>query len=150
MVDAREYFGVAFITLKDLAETPLQAVISRVEEGKYGKLNLIFEDGTAIGLNAGNTRAMVRAYGHNTDAWPGLTVELSAGEAEYQGKMQPSVVITPVSPAFTPTQKAAARRVGAGKHRDGRRYSVLKIFTPGRGRHCRADHAVTVQWRITP
>jgi hypothetical protein len=107
-MDARKYFSASFITLTDVAEGPLQAVIARVEEGKFAKLVLTFTDGSALSLNAGNTRTMVKAYGHNTETWPGLVVEMSAGEAEYQGKMQPSVVITPVSPALTVIEKAAA------------------------------------------
>jgi len=108
MVDARKYLSASFVTLKDVAEGPLQAVIGRVEEGKYEKLNLIFTDGTALSLNAGNTRTMVKAYGHKTEAWPGLTVELSAGETEYQGKPQPSVALMPISPPLAAAAKAAA------------------------------------------
>ena len=54
MVDARKYLGVVFRKLEELAEGPEQAVINRAEEGKYGKLNLIFEDNTAVSLNATN------------------------------------------------------------------------------------------------
>ena len=107
-MDARKYFGITFMTLKDVAEGPLTKVIDRIEEGKYGKLVAVFEDGTAISLNAGNTRTMSATYGWKTEAWPGLAVEMSAGEAEYQGKMQPSVVITPISPALSPAEIAAA------------------------------------------
>jgi hypothetical protein len=110
-MDARKYFGVTFVTLKDLAEGPLQAVIDHTEEGKFGKLNLVFEDSTAASLNATNSRALVRAYGPETDAWSGNVVELSAGEIEYQGKMQPSILIkaisAPVARAATTTGKQA-------------------------------------------
>ncbi len=102
-MDARKYFSVTFLTLKDLAEGPLQAVIDKVDEGKYGKLNLTFEDNTAVSLNATNSRALVKAFGPETDNWPGLVVELSAGELEYQGKMQPSILIKPISPAPSAT-----------------------------------------------
>jgi len=55
MVDARKYLGITFVKLEELgAEGPWQSVISRAEEGKYGKLNLIFEDNTAVSLNATN------------------------------------------------------------------------------------------------
>jgi hypothetical protein len=96
-MDARKYFGVTFVTLKGLAEGPQQAVIDKVEEGKFGKLNLIFADSTAASLNATNSRALVRALGPDTDAWLGHTVELAVGELEYQGKMQPAILIAPIS-----------------------------------------------------
>ena len=98
MVDARKYFGVTFVTLEDLADGPLRAVIDRVEEGKFGKLNLLFADNTAVSLNATNSRALVKAFGPETDDWPGHAVELSTGEIEYQDKLQPAILVTPIAP----------------------------------------------------
>jgi hypothetical protein len=111
MVDARKYFGVTFVTLEDLEDGPQLKVIDRTEEGKFGKLNLIFTDNTAVGLNATNSRAMVKAFGAETDGWAGHTVELSAGELEYQGKMNPAIIITPISAA----EKTAAANAPAGR-----------------------------------
>jgi hypothetical protein len=111
-MDARKYFGVTFVTLKDLAEGPLQAVIEKVEVGKYGKLNLYFEDNTAASLNATNSRALVKGLGADTDRWIGQAVELSAGELEYQNKMQPAIIIKPISApaqATTPPVPPAPR-----------------------------------------
>ena len=105
-MDARKYFGVTFVTLKDLADGPLQAVIDKVEEGKYGKLNLVFEDSTAASLNATNSRALVKVFGPNTDNWLGHVVELSADELEYQGKAQPAILIKPISAPVTATTTA--------------------------------------------
>jgi len=118
MVDARKYFGVTFVTLEDLADGPQRAVIDRVEEGKYGKLNLYFTDNTAIGLNATNSRALAKAFGPETNDWPRHAVELSAGEVEYQDKMQPSILITPIKPP--PGEKTAAepKPVPRGDSRD--------------------------------
>ena len=108
MVDARKYLGVIFVPLEELlAEGPRQSEIDRAEEGKYGKLNLIFTDNTAVGLNATNLRATVKAFGPDTEKWPGRVVELSAGELEFQGKMQPAILIRPVSPPLTPEERAA-------------------------------------------
>jgi hypothetical protein len=48
MIDARKYLkGATFLTVKDVEQGPILAVIDKVEEGKYGKLNLVFEDMTA-------------------------------------------------------------------------------------------------------
>ena len=102
MVDARKYLGITFVKLEELgAEGPWQSVISRAEEGKYGKLNLIFEDNTAVSLNATNLRALVKAFGPETENWPGRVVELSAGELEFQDKMQPAILVAPASPPLT-------------------------------------------------
>jgi hypothetical protein len=98
MVDSRKFFGTTFLTLKDVAEGPRQPDIAAIEEGKFGKLNLIFTDGTALSLNATNTRALTKAFGAETDEWPGHTVELYAGEILYQGKPQPAVLVRPISP----------------------------------------------------
>jgi hypothetical protein len=108
-MDARKYFGVTFVTLEDLADGPQQAVIDRVEEGKFGKLNLLFADNTAISLNATNSRALVKAFGSETDDWPGHAVELSPGEIEYQGKPQAAILVTPIEPPPGSAEKTAAK-----------------------------------------
>jgi hypothetical protein len=110
MVDARKYFGVIFRKLEELAESPLQLRIDRVEESKFGKLVLVFEDNTAVSLNASNTRALVKAFGPETENWPGRVVELSAGELEFQDKMQPAILVTPVSPPLTAEERTAAAK----------------------------------------
>jgi hypothetical protein len=97
MVDSRKFFGVTFVTLKDVAEGTRQSVIDAVEEGKFGKLNVTFEDGTALSLNATNCRILAKAYGAETDGWPGHVIELYAGEIAYQGKLQPAVRVRPIS-----------------------------------------------------
>ena len=106
-MDARKYFGVTFVTLEDLADGPLRAVIDRVEEGKFGKLNLLFADNTAVSLNATNSRALVKAFGPETDDWPGRAVDLSTGEIEYQGKPQPAILVTPIEPPPGSAEKTA-------------------------------------------
>ena len=97
MADAREYFGGSFLTLKDVEEGPIQATIDKVEEGKFGKLNAVFEDGSALELNATNTRTLARAFGPNTDRWCGHTIEMFEGETTYQGKTQPTVLVKAIS-----------------------------------------------------
>jgi hypothetical protein len=112
MVDARKYYATVFIPLEDLADGPRQKPIERVEEGKYGKLVLIFADNSAVSLNATNSRALVEAFGWDTDDWPGHVVELSAGELEYQGKLQPAILVKPVD--TPPVEKPVAKLRGEG------------------------------------
>jgi hypothetical protein len=105
MADARKYFASTFITLGDVDKGPRRVTISDVAEGKYGKLNASFTDGTALGLNATNTRKLSVAYGADTTGWHGKEVEAYAGEVDYQGSPQASVLVRPISP---PVTRAAA------------------------------------------
>ena len=43
-MDARKYFGAAFVTLKDVAEGPLKVTIESIAEGKYGKLDVTYAE----------------------------------------------------------------------------------------------------------
>jgi hypothetical protein len=100
---------VTFVKIEELlAEGPRQLLIDRVEEGKFGKLVLVFEDNTAVSLNATNLRALVKAFGPETENWPGRAVELSAGELEFQDKMQPAILVAPASPPLLPEERAEA------------------------------------------
>jgi hypothetical protein len=74
---------------------------------------VIFEDGSILGLNATNTKILVKAYGPNSDVWIGKEIELFLGEVEYQKKMQPAVVVKPISPPIKAAHKAeAAKKLG--------------------------------------
>ena len=107
MVDARKYLGIIFVKLEELdAGGRRRSEIDRTEEGKYGKLNLVFTDHTAVGLSATNLRGVVKEFGPDTEKWSGRVVELSAGELEFQDKMQPAILVTPVP--LTPEERAAA------------------------------------------
>ena len=101
-MDARKYCGTNFITLADVAEGPMQITIAEAREGRYGKIEIISEEGLVFSLNTGNTRKMVKAYGGKTEGWIGKTVELFSGVTEYQGKPQPSVLINPISAPIAP------------------------------------------------
>jgi hypothetical protein len=77
---------------------PLRMVIASVVEGKFDKLDLVFDDGTQLSLNVTNTRILARAYGTDAADWIGKEVELNVGEIEYQGKLQESIIVKPISP----------------------------------------------------
>jgi hypothetical protein len=62
-MDMRKYAGENFIGVDDVRNEPLQVQIRVVKEGKFDKPNLIFETGELLGLNATNTRILVRSYG---------------------------------------------------------------------------------------
>jgi hypothetical protein len=71
-----------------------------VEEGKYDRPDVSFDDGTRLGLNVTGTRNLARAWGIDTDAWIGKEIELSVGETDINGKMEEMIVVTPISPAI--------------------------------------------------
>ena len=53
----------------------------------------------------------MKAFGPETENWPGRVVELSAGELEFQDKMQPAILVAPASPPLTPEERAAAAKL---------------------------------------
>ena len=118
MVDARKYFGVTFTTLADLADGPQQQAIVGVAEGQYGKLVLSFPDNSAVSLNATNSRALMKAYGSETDDWLGHVVELGVGTLEYQGKPQAAILVTPISPPSAEKTPAKPKPRGDGRDPD--------------------------------
>jgi hypothetical protein len=95
-MDASKYAGAGFLGLDDVKDGLIKAEIAAVEEGGYKKLVLTFTNGLKFSLNATNTTEMIKAFGSETDDWRGERVELYAGEAAYQGKMVPSVRVTPL------------------------------------------------------
>lgn len=101
-MDARKFCGTNYITLADVAEGPMRFTIAEAREGRYGKIEIISEEGLVFSLNTGNTRRMVRAYGGKTEGWIGKTAELVSGMTEFQGQPQPSVLINPISAPTAP------------------------------------------------
>jgi hypothetical protein len=109
-MDMRKYRGDTFIKVDDVRGGPIQEKIAAVKEGQYDKPDLVFESGDLLGLNVTNTKILVRAYGPNSDDWIDKEVELFLGEVEYQKKMQPSVLVRPISPPLTAKEKTVAAK----------------------------------------
>ena len=100
-MDVSKYMGAAFLKLGDVkVNGPLRLIITDVEEGKYDRPDVSFDDGTRLGLNVTGMRTLARAWGIDTDAWIGKEVELSVGETDINGKMEEMIVVTPISPAI--------------------------------------------------
>lgn len=98
-MDMRKFAGSTFLKPADVERGPFRATIVAVEVGQFDKPVVTFSDGTKLSLNATNTRALCRASGSEDTAWIGQEVELFLGQLEYQGRMQDSVLMRPVSPA---------------------------------------------------
>jgi hypothetical protein len=108
-----------FLKASDFSEGPSLYTIRRAELGKYGRPNLILSTGEIVGLSATNNIALQKAWGSNSDNWIDKEIELSAGEATFQGRVTPTIVIKPISPPLTAAErlapvatKAALRPIG--------------------------------------
>jgi hypothetical protein len=78
-MDARQYASKN-VRPDNVRDAPIQARIVNVfVEDRYGRLSLELETGAEFALNDGNNNALIKAWGHDTDNWIGLEVELYLG-----------------------------------------------------------------------
>jgi hypothetical protein len=96
-MDMSQYKGSAFIKVKDVKDGPLVRKIVRVEEGRFEKPDLCFDDGSVLSLNATNVGILCRAYGDDSDDWIDQVVELRLGTITYKGTENEAVLVKPVS-----------------------------------------------------
>ena len=79
MVDARKYAS-KFVKPDNVRDGPIITRIIRIfEDERYNRLTLELETGSQFGLNDGNTIALIKAWGSETDAWIGLELALELG-----------------------------------------------------------------------
>lgn len=114
-MDMRKYSGTPFLRPGDVKAEPVRVVIVDVTEGKFGRPDLEFSDGTKFSVNATNNRTLVTSYGGESDDWINKEIELSLGEVAYDGQMQETVVVKPISP---PIEKKPPRRKPGGDIKD--------------------------------
>jgi hypothetical protein len=104
----RQFAGSSFITVESLRDgLPREEKIVSVEPGKYDKPDVTFESGDKLSLNKTNVNALIKAYGSNDEDWIDCIVELYIGDIKYNGGIQQSVLVSPV----TPPKPAARRRI---------------------------------------
>ena len=113
-MDMSKYLGAAFLKVGDVKDGPIRATITDVEEGKYGKPDVSFDDGTRLSLNVTNTRSLAHAYGTNDADWIGQKIELYLGEIDYQGKPQEVILVRPISPPVEKKAPPQRKRGGRG------------------------------------
>jgi hypothetical protein len=105
-MDMRKYTGSRFIKCDDVRSGPLLEKIVDVEIGKFDKPNITFASGAILSANATNVKALVRAFGADSESWIGHDVELFLGEIEYQAKPQEAVLLrTPSEAEFGKSPK---------------------------------------------
>jgi hypothetical protein len=110
MVDMSKYSGKTFIKIGDVRDGPLHLQIAVVEEGQFGRPNLVFESGEVLSLNATNNKILMRGYGPISDDWIGKEIELFLGQVEYQKKMQEAVMVRPISPSLKTSAQTKASK----------------------------------------
>jgi hypothetical protein len=100
--DLKDYSGEYFIKVDDVREKPLRRRIANVRKGNYDKLELVFDSGEVLSLNATNTRALSRVYGGSSDALIGKVIDLEHGQLRYQGADHDAVLVKPITPPEPP------------------------------------------------
>jgi hypothetical protein len=106
-MDLSKYIGNVFLKVDDIkASGPIQVAITDVTEGRFGKPDLTFDDGTRFSCNSTNVRVLVRAYGKESNNLIDKQIELSLGEVEFEGKPQEAILVKPVSQAINAPPKA--------------------------------------------
>ena len=117
-MDMRKYSGPAFRKPDDVRTGSLRFKILDIAEGQYGRPDLAFDDGSKLSLNATNNRTLLNAYGGNSVDWINKEIELNLGDVEYNGQMQETVVVKPVSPPIEKKPLPPKPRKGPGGDMD--------------------------------
>jgi hypothetical protein len=91
-----KYAGASFLKVEDVRSHPITAKIVKVAIGKYDKPVLTLSSGDQLTLNQTNVRTLCRAYGNNDHDWLDNSIEVHAGEIEYEGRMQPAIMVRPI------------------------------------------------------
>lgn len=98
-MDMSKFAGSMFLKVEDIKLTgPVRLIITDISEGRYGKPDITFNDGSRLSCNATNSRVLVKAYGKESDDWIGKLVKLELGEIDYQGQARESIIVKPLSP----------------------------------------------------
>ena len=98
-MDISNRLSKVFLKVENIrASGPIRVRITDVSEGRFDRLNLTFNDGTQLSLNATNLRVLARAYGIDSNNWLDKEVELYVGEIQYEDKPRDIILLKPISP----------------------------------------------------
>ena len=155
-MDARKYAS-KYVKPDNVRDGPIQTRIVNVfEEENYGRLALELETGSQFSLNDGNTNALIKAWGHDTDGWIGLETELALELGDLyglerrsaEGKRKPSRSARSRrdKQPLAKRQRAGGKQAAVAAEQDGgkspprticrRRNSVLSDAIVCHGRSC--------------
>jgi hypothetical protein len=96
MLDMSKYAGAAFIGLDDVKDGPMRGTIATVDEGKFGRPVLTFENGFKFPLNVTNVQTLIKAWGEKSQDYIGESVELYEGTTKFEGENRRSVLVRPL------------------------------------------------------
>jgi hypothetical protein len=99
LMDMRQFKKPKFLKVEDIRDRPRQVRIAGCVMGKYGKPDLIFEDGDKLGLSATNADILSEAYSFESEEWVGHLIELYVGKGTYEGEDVDMVLVRPISKA---------------------------------------------------
>jgi hypothetical protein len=105
-MDMRKYAGETYLKVDDVRDAPMLVQIADIKEGRFDDLNMIFETGEILSLNKTNTKILVQAYGPDSEDWLRKEIKLKLGQVKFKGEFQDSVVVEPVSPPLSATERA--------------------------------------------
>jgi len=101
-MDMSRYASRKFIKPEDLEGGPQHKTITNIEEGRYDKPVVTFEDGTRLSLNGTNVSTLIDAFGSVEDEdWVGQKIELYAGTLRYNGNDNAAVLVRVLNPVPT-------------------------------------------------
>jgi hypothetical protein len=93
-MDMSRYASRRFIKPDDLANGPQRKTIVTIEEGRYDKPVVTFEDGSRLSFNGTNVSTLIDAFGSaEHEDWIGERIELYAGTLRYNGNDNPAVLV---------------------------------------------------------
>jgi hypothetical protein len=96
-----DFINSNYVRAEDIAQNVLiEATIASVKRKEFDdgepKSVIALEDGHQVILNQTRLKALIGAFGPNSDNWIGKSVILSRGLAPYAGKIVPAVKIEPI------------------------------------------------------
>ena len=111
-MDMTKHAGGIYLRAEDIREGgPKRVKIESVEDGQFGKPVLVLNDGTSLTLNQTNTRTLVRPYGPQSRDWIDREIELYLGPTTYEGRVQDSILVKPISPPIPSSERKPLKPV---------------------------------------
>jgi hypothetical protein len=103
MVNVNRLFGGRYLAAADLGETPRQGAIRAISIEEIGRAResklVLTVSGLAkkVVVNKTNARALAEAFGAETNAWRGRTIEILAVPTEFGGHPTRGIRLRPIS-----------------------------------------------------
>jgi hypothetical protein len=111
-MDMTQHAGGLYLRAEDIRERgPKRVKIERIEDGQFGKPVLVLNDGTSLTLNKTNTRTLVGPYGRESRDWIDREIELYIGPISYEGHVQDSILVRPISPPIPLSERRPLKPV---------------------------------------